>query len=232
MDDVGVVINTCVAYVNIAVPPLLHSLAAAGVPAQRVHVVVGDADFERDEEPPLGPSYHYRSTYNIDNNGLLWLTQDPRAAAAHKWVFYLHDTCEVHPEFWHKVTAMAREAGGGAADAVMMYSPFSMGMGLYRVAWLKTAAVRDYMATILNPDPAMKSTIKQNLTSLEDTLFKQGPALGGKVVVPATLKREVLEEKVLVYGTDTPRIKEYYEAAGVYKYKANWGQSTLLTTQL
>lgn len=228
MARVAVVINTCEAYESVTVPILLKSLAAAGVPTEAVHVVVGECDAERDEGQ--GPFVHRRSTINIDNNALLWLTQEPEACADVDVVMILHDTCYVDAEFWTKITASANALWGmHDMHCMRIYNP-SMGMGLYKVDWLKSPQVAAYLAGMRNTDPSNKHALKHSLVTLEDTLFK-ATWLGRAADMPG-MDRVLVDEHVHMYGTDVPRILEYYPAAGVFKVKANWGQSWTLLTRL
>lgn len=228
MARLAVVINTCAAYEEVAVPPLLDSLRKAGVPMDLVHVVVGECDVEGDEGE--APSRHRRATVNIDNNALLWLTQEPRACEDADVVMILHDTSLVDVDFWTKITKAADALWAmDNMHCMRLYNP-SMGMGLYKVPWLKSPGVVAYMASLRNTDPTKKHDIKHNLAILEDTLFK-ATWLGNAADMQG-MDKVVIDEHVHMYGTDVPRILEYYPAAGVYKVKANWGQSWTLLTRL
>lgn len=238
---VSVVVNTCAGYEGATVPALLRSLRAAGVPMGRVHVVVGESAAPRDEQ--AGPEeswFHYRRTCAIDNNGLVWASTEPGPApGARGWIVYLHDTCAVDAEFWRKATEAARRFDG-AADCVAIHAPFSMSLGLYSVAWLQSAPVRGHVrAAVANDDcsPERKAAKKNEVGpdgtyAGEDTLFKWARAGHGRFAC-LPVDRRVVEEGVRAYGADAaPRIKEYYPHAGVYKLKANWGQSATLHTNL
>ena len=177
-------------------------------------------------------AYHYVPYCNIDNNGLMWLTQCaslPTQQAG--WIVYLHDTCLVAPHFWASCRRVVEDLAGDA-NAVMMHLPFSMGIGFYRLAWLRTPQVVMYMAGLRNDDPARIKDIKSNLAVLEDTLFKY-LAVTDKPKLRALQNEyalEVLEDNP--YGTDTPRAAEYYATPGVYKLKANWNPNGPFVTEL
>lgn len=233
---ITVVITSCIAYAPFTVPHLVNSLVASGVPPAAIHVVVGESRVTRNVIQHVGPTaavaYHYVPYCNIDNNGLMWLTQsDVLPLPDDGWVMYLHDTCLVAPHFWASCRRVV-DTLAGDADALMMHLPFSMGIGFYRMQLLRTPEVRMYMAGLRNDDPSKIKEVKANLHVLEDTVFKY-LAVNNKPKLKA-LKNEyalkVLENNP--YGTATPRAVEYYATPGVYKLKANWNPNGPFVTDL
>jgi hypothetical protein len=230
-----VLVNTCAGYEPVATPPLLASLAAAGVPPECTFVVVGES--AADEQLPPGPHGETRIArryINIDNNGLLWACErDNRALDAFDWVFYTHDTSYVHAEFWSRARALVRDRLAGSNDlCCKLHRTFSMGMGFYRASWLRDSDdLRAYLATLINYDPGRKTAIKNNLNVLEDTLFKYAQRTCNRCGHLAN-NQVVQARGVRMYNSDVPRILEYWESPGVYKVKANWGQSRTLFTAL
>jgi hypothetical protein len=211
----SIVVNTCKDYFKHTVPPLLASLEAAQVPQNAIFVVVGDC--EANEEHTLeGIRYIFRRYSNLDNNGLMWITQETPPYLA-DWVCYLHDTSLVTTDFWRNVFAIINNPTTTRAPCTRLYEHHSMGMGFYRTDWLCSPPVKQYMATLVNEDTSKRQEIKNNLDVLEDTLFTFAD-------VCHTLENEytVVETGRTMYGTDTPRIVEYYRLPGIYKIKANW----------
>jgi hypothetical protein len=218
-----VVINTCLGFHRATVPLLLESLDRAGVPKDAIRVVVGECEEDRDA-CENGVWHHYRRWCNIDNNGILWLTQESGEVAP--WVVYLHDTSLVEPEtFWSDCQTIVSERFPHA-DCIRLHHPFSMGMGFYRTEWLRSEPVRRYMEGFMCYDPTKKIDIKQRLDVLEDTLFKFAEAGRGEC---ATLDNiyKIVEYGRTMYGTDIPRIVEFYRHPGIYKIKANWDPEML-----
>lgn len=249
---INVVITTCMAYAPFTVPPLVKTMLAAGVPPDAIHVVVGESRVTADAvqhivsppgvKPPALPGlpaplapvqYHYVPYCNIDNNGLMWLTQsETLPLPAEGWIMLLHDTCLVASHFWDMCGRVVADLAGDA-DAIMMHLPFSMGIGFYRLGWLRTPEVVRYMRSLCNVDPANIAAIKANAGVTEDTLFKYVIINGGKGKLRAlknTRESELMSNNP--YGTNTPRLAEYYAVPGVYKLKANWAPQGPFTTNL
>lgn len=221
---VAVLINSCEGYHSRSLPPLLASLASAGVPATDVFVVVGQAEADRDGE--LGePGYKARAFWrrwaNMDNNGLVWAARDAEARhalAGYPWLFYTHDTSIVDPGFGEQVARVAAQLPPDA-DAARIYRGMSMSMGYYRPARL---------AELLAASPTLEpnydtspGTVLRIKAAVEDSAFHAIAGLGGRVEV---LPNEyfVARRDAHMYGTDTPRIVEHYAVPGVSKAKANW----------
>lgn len=224
---IGVLITSCDGFAPSTLPPLLASLAEAGVPPDAVRVVVGDCAEASDGAWPGGQLVHRRRTAMLDNNGLAWLASDPASAAwAADWVLYLHDTCRVHPRLWTRLRRAVDACAAGAADCARLRAAHSMGMGLYRVAWVRGAAARARLAGMHTEDVAGRPALKQRLEALEDTLFKLAESGAGSVVVLQE-ECELEDTRLCAYGTGTRRRVEYYAVPGVYKLKANWGQGGL-----
>ena len=243
----GVVITTCRSYAPVAVPPLLRSLRRAGVPDEAVHVVVGECQEVGDER--VDGVWHHRRRYcNLDNNGLMWLGLEAKTDqctapewvapewvapewVAPEWVVYLHDTCLVAPHFWARTLRVVASLPPRAA-CVRLHRPFSMGMGLYRTAWVQSPRVAAYLRRLVNLDPGKTAALKRNLRVLEDTLFKfANPTkcltLANKYTVAA--RNLVLADYREAAADAVPRLVEYYATPGVYKLKANYDPRRKLT---
>ena len=212
-----VVINTCRSYMENSIPVILNSLAEANVPKTNIHIVVGE-NTECDDNVVDGVAYHYRRWVNIDNNAMLWVTQE-RPACLTEWIIYLHDTTYVHKDFWTNCIALM-ETFEEAANCYRIHAPFSMCIGFYRTEWLFMESVLKYMSKIINTEIGRKNQVKNNLGSLEDVLFH----FANNTCRTLPNHYNVIERDRKMYGTDIPRIVEYYEIPGVYKVKANWGQ--------
>ena len=89
------------------------------------------------------------------------------------------------------------------------------------------------MRSLCNVDPANIAAIKANAGVTEDTLFKYLVVNRDKGKLRAlknARKSELMPNNP--YGTDTPRLAEYYAVPGVYKLKANWIPQGPFTTDL
>lgn len=219
----NIVINSCLDYKDKALPPLLESLQNAGVPKECIHIVLGQCDKEQDISID-GIQYHYRRWYNVDNNAMLWLTQE-KPELNGEWIVYLHDTSLVADYFWNSCQNII--AGYYSFDAIKLYHMFSMGMGFYKTAFLYKDDVSSFMKSLENFDRNRLLDIKNQLSLTEDTIFKYGQKNNYRIgVLPNEYK--VVEHDVKMYGSYIPRIKEFYQSPGIYKIKANYGQSSTL----
>lgn len=227
-----VVVNSCAAYCEIAAPLLIESLRAQRVPDDRVHVVVGDCPGSPRDEIRRGVMHHFRPFCNLDNNGLIWLAVEDGLFGREGWLVYLHDTSLVTDGFWQHAEEIAANAEAAGAVCVRLHGPFSMGMGLYKLSWLRSGAVRELLAGLRNLDADRKQAIKNDLRTLEDTLFQHADREGPGRCLTLANEYRVLRTDVRMYGTDVPRIVEFYALPGVLKIKANHTPARPLLTLL
>ena len=217
----SVVINSCKDYYKKTVQPLMESLEKANVPKDSIFVVVGDCD--KDEEMVIeGVAYIFRRYCNIDNNGILWLTQE-KPSFIKEWVMYLHDTSLVAPEFWKNSTDITKEHLAKETTCLKLYGNHSMSMGFYKREWLYSDPIKEHMKTMLNYDINNRQSIKNDIESTEDALFKYAQrGRGGKCII-MNEKYDIVDHNKNIYGTNTRRIIEFYKIPGLYKIKANFG---------
>lgn len=224
-----VVINSCLGFYEIAARTLVNSLKSVGVPLSAIHVVVGESPEESDTQIE-GIAHHFRRWCNIDNNGFLWLTQENHGL--HGWVFYMHDTCLVVNGFWESCLRLVKEVFPHDISCVRLRTPVSMGMGFYKIEWLRTAQVVEALRNEINEDPSKKMDIKKDIHRLEDFVFHLAER-DGKGCASLENKYTVVQQNVKMYGSETPRIIELYQVPGVLKIKANYmGLQTKWTTNL
>lgn len=243
-ERIWVIVNTCYSYFPKTMPALLESLhGVGGVPEGRAIVVVGETELgapapaEAAEAEARGAAVHCVPWANLDNNALIWASGDGGAALPDDgWLFYLHDTCAVTEGFWAKVVARAAELERLAPRplAAKMHRPYSMCIGLYAVAGLRRAAIRDDLARRVNLDRSAEGRmrVKKDLGTLEDHVFRltEREYAGALWVYPNV--REVLARGETPYATSTERIYEYYADPGVIKRKANFGEGAPLHVNL
>lgn len=223
-NQISVVINTCHGYMERTLPTLIQSLQDACVPNECIHVVAGECITDMNDG-----NYHYRRWCNIDNNGLMWLTQE-RPDIESNWIVYLHDTTWVASDFWQKCNDVVTNAEPEGVTSVRLYHPFSMGMGFYKLSWLYTDHVGNYMASLLNYDMGMKQAVKCNLEVSEDTLFKFKHPSNKVKCLPNSYK--VMDHHSNPYGTGIRRRLEFWEIPGIYKAKANFTDAASCHTLL
>jgi len=217
-----VVVNSCYQYYEKTLPNLLESLENAQVPKNCIHIVLGQCDENKDDVVE-DIVYHHRKWYNIDNNAMLWMTQEQPELNC-EWIIYLHDTSMVAEDFWKKCHETVEQYND--FDCIKLYKHFSMGMGFYKLSFLYSGKVVQYMKTLENFDANKLLEIKSNLSLLEDTVFQYAERNGNKVYnLPNQYK--VVDDNVKMYKSHISRIVEFYEIPGIYKIKANYGKGAL-----
>ena len=229
---VAIVVNSCLSYHRHTLPPLLASLRRAGVDPADVFVVVGDAP-EHATSDEAAARVWFVPWSNIDDTGLIWAVspEGREALRGREWIFYLHDTTSVMPKFGHDV--QARRLPPSSADdtaapiAAVPLKPFpAMSMGYYRVAALWGAG--EAILATRNDDTSEQGRVRaKNVPDMEDGVFRlllgrDHVTYPGDVLNPHECA--VHREDGSPYGGVT-RIRETWDVPGLYKYKANWGQS-------
>lgn len=216
----SIVVNSCKDYYDKTVQPLITSLEEANIPKERIFVVVGDCD-TNEEQIIDGIQYIFRRYSNMDNNGIMWITQE-NPSCLEDWIIYLHDTSLVVKDFWQKSLDIINDPSNNEVSCIRLYANHSMGMGFYKKEWMYSNHVMNYMKAIVNEDKSKRQELKNNLDLLEDTLFKYAIRTANGICKTLVNEYKVVERDRKMYGTDIPRIVEYYESPGIYKIKANW----------
>lgn len=238
---VAILVNSCVSYFRSTLPPLLRSLHVAGVDPADVFVIVGDAteSITGGQGPAAKPvagymhveecNNKYRFWFvpwsNIDDNALIWaVTAEGREALRDReWIFYIHDTTTVMPKFGADVLARVPTS---PVPALPLKRFPAMSMGYYRLQDLWAAG--DAVLAKRNDDTSEQGRARaKNAPGLEDGVFRL--LLGrDQVAYPADALNPEGCEAVHVDRSPydgVQRIRETWDVPGLYKFKANWGQS-------
>lgn len=235
---IAIIINSCLSFYEKTLPPLLESMAASpNFDPSHVYVVIGDSPEVHDATFTYSNASNanntitirtfFRNWGNIDNNAMIWLTKEDAKSilAPYEWIFYMHDTCRVHPDFFTNLpTTLAPYATSPQSQtaAVRIHSPFSMSMGYYRLSALHTPHITNFLTDLTNHDLSTESRIKvkNNLGQLEDIVFKKlAPHVA---TIPNRYNVITRDETITTDATAAKRIVEYYNLPGIYKIKANY----------
>ena len=197
--NIKFLISSNLEYLNITTPKLIKSLNLAGVTDDKIAICINSTDKEESLQKSTGLTTHYFKTsmYEYVNFlGALLYDND---------IFFLHDTCEVQPNFLNLLSHHIRDKN---FDCVRLKQGYSNNIGLYKNHYIKK--IKDRIEQI------NKDMSKQQAIRLEDSFFG-GQVLylqGDPIVFPP---RDV-------YNQGQMRRVEVYESIGLIKYKSHWGQ--------
>ena len=222
---VYIVINSCKKFVTTSVPALLSTLSLAGVPNDRIIVVVGESLVSDEVPAEIGAVKVVMVPYgNIDNNGLMWISFLSQASDLEddSLFVYLHDTCVVLDNFWYLVLQATDKFQDTTLIAAPMRSFPSMNIGIYRTSVVRSVFIRSELNPIVNYDlqPNTLLSVKQDGYHGEDFVFKMLQSIGQ---VTALLDEEPQQGEDFYYPGGIKRYTEIYKGFGVVKMKANKG---------
>ena len=215
--SIAVVVNSCLSYYQTTVPLLLQSLSDAGWDTMcHTFIVVGEASEDLNDTYQGTPIF-FRRYVNIDNNGLVWAASPMGIDTLRdfEWIFYLHDTCTVFPDF--KKRLLSKVPSSTEYVGMKICTSWSMSIGFYHKATLQSQPMVEYFSATINMslDPvSMKGLV-------EDVVFDE---LGkyGTLGILNTRFSKCTDVRPL-YG-EAKRRTEVFDWPGINKHKANWGQ--------
>lgn len=157
-----IVVNTCASYAPVTLPVLFESLDRAGVPRAATLVVVGQCPGGRLPEGLPGGTTYAAVEYTAECLTALVAAPD---LVDTPWIFLLQDTMAVGPEFPARVqrayellsersdpsaagtsSSHAPSSSSSPLKCVRLLDRFSMSVGFYDVAWLRTLGLRERFA--------------------------------------------------------------------------------------
>ena len=207
-------------YSDVATSKLLKSLKMTKYP---VLTVTGNKESTlwKEHEPN---NFELQVPHNsIDLTGLIAIVENKslilnKLGIVSEW-FYMHATCECGKSF---------EIPFGDKISRPIKPDYNMNMGIYFYQdLLECKQLLDYRSTD-NPSYNEVKELKKNRIFTEGIIFNSL-----KIGAPLTSH---IHPKTIgpfdIYDTGSMRKIEYYEEIGLYKYKANWGQTTFETMVL
>lgn len=220
--QIAIIISSCRSFCDKTLPPLLESLHNARVPGQDTFVVIGEC--EADGHRKMGDVNVFERTWaNMDNNAMLWLASacSRDILAAYEWVFYMHDTCVVEPEFHLQLYEILDQhlSLDPNLSALRVYKDFYMSMGYYKLSDLWDPETEGFIWSTANYDQGedAKMNVKRHV---EDIVFKH---LEQRGMSDTFIEQDYTasEPRTDIYGTGNQRIVETW-LPGFKKNKANW----------
>lgn len=214
---------------ELAVKRLISSLPITDIP---VIVVVGQSPETRIERHN-GVIYSYVLHNSIDFTGLIYVYEtyssiddaNELPIPAPSYWFYVHDTCEFKTSVFGKWLEIQMATYDGDTQPLTKYP--SMNMGVYKHEdILKWSSNLYTLKSIDRPHTTDIHRLKHLGVKMEDFLFK---------TIPNNTyfsSRFVFANPRDIYGSGVLRIIEYFDAVGMYKYKANWKPTVNYTYRL
>lgn len=201
------IISSNVEYEKKTLPRLLNSMLASGIESENIHVFVGRALVAKRIRTRQA-TYHYVEYGAYEHTALIGSLECDLNATN---VFLLHDTCEVGMNFpW-----LVRSGFIYLQDAIAVNWGMC-GFGMYRMPYLEKR--RDDILALKNCDKHTAMVAEGFLIRSGEPRLAHFPALNG-----VEYQVQGLHD---VYGTGQVRLKEYYPQVDMYKYKANYGQTS------
>jgi len=198
--NIGYIVSTNIDYMDITVPKLINSFTST----ERVHVFVGKSRVNYNYRIGEGPIYHYVQYGAYEHTALIGAVE---FSLPYDAVFLLHDTCEVGPNFEQLV-----KDGASDNDMTVIWNAMC-GFGLYKLSLLHR--IKPYL-------DGLKDCDKHTAMVQEGQIFRS--KMGTASVYPndSYINKGTQD----IYGTGKHRLIEYYGAVDLYKYKANYGNTT------
>lgn len=209
-DTVTIVINSCIANIAIPLQRLLESIKRYNTEFRIISIVGGSENESIVSDSPLYTTVFTKHN-SIDFTGLITILETPIPQLITPFIFYMHDTCEVGPTFFVKLSSLHISAD----HTYGIWSP-GMNIGIYSIDILQK--VRTTVLEQKNTIGDMESIqyFKALGVPREDIIFKTHNH--HKVI----RSKRTVSEPYDYYNTGVMRKVEYYEAFDLYKIKANW----------
>lgn len=194
-------------YHKIALPRLLTSMVAAGIDRQSIHVFVGRSPERYIEVTPQATIYY--ETYGAyEHTALIGALEHQLDSPI---LFLLHDTCEVGQNFpWYIRGGYIR-----LGDVVAVNNGMC-GFGLYKKKYLERR--REEILALKGCDKHTAMLHEGFLVRSGDPRLLHFESKGVSDYISYGLAD--------IYGTGQQRLREYYPQVDLWKYKANFGQTS------
>jgi hypothetical protein len=212
-------IPTCKANAQITLDVLIPSLLDCGIESDQIIVIEGGNNYREHFNNKYSVEYYKTNHNSFDYTALIDIVEYNIES---DYYFNIHDTCKVGSKFLSLV-----QNSDFNFNKIALYhnnmNGASMSMGLINYNYLMQH--KQLILSFKNTDYTHQGLkrAKRNAVDVEDSLFwKLDDVLCGAY---ARGNDRIDLGVQTPYGTNTPRITEYYEPIDLFKYKANWGQT-------
>lgn len=204
--NIAFVVNSNLKFYHITIPKVIKSLKDCNV--TDIKVIAGG--WEKEFEADCQDFTLYATTYDsCDYTTFNYIVDNPDKFKDFDYIFYMHDTCWVGPNFLLNLTNLMPEEH---PSSTMLLNGMSMNIGLYNIQHLINNT--DRVRQSKNTDNSLKSLNewKQWGARWEDYLF------GDRGFFCKTENMQLTN----AYNTDTLRRTRYFEDLDFYKSQSNW----------
>ena len=219
--DVSFVINSNARFYDKTLPRILPSLFGAGVLRDSVVVVIGGFD---DEQQAAAVAKQVQSEWSVlsvntpaldscDYTTFNFVLDSPETFASFDYLFYLHDTSWVGPDFVHQLRLLTPKH---EVDSYGLTPSWSMNIGLYRIGHLLALPNRVRESLNTSNSPASINERKQWGALHEDYLMNKAH---GNYLSADSHEETTFENP---YDSNTTRRTRHFRCLDLYKSQSNW----------
>lgn len=216
-------VSSCKNFYETTLDKNLYSLFEAGIDKDSILLVIGDF---QDPIEAANKEAELRSKYCIDKiyceqqnsfeyTPMIHIVENEGMYKDFDYIFYMHDTCWVGPNFLWNLKNIFPEDGRNTCP--LDYT-VSMNIGLYKIEWLINQRHRVLQTKNVSTDPAVIQIVKQWGVDHEDFLLNYQD---GNFALLAQNRDESIDI-YNPYGTDTPRRLRHFKYLDIYKAQSNW----------
>jgi hypothetical protein len=207
--NISIVINSCKPNIDISLKHLLDSIKLYNPGLQVISIIGGchNEDAKSDNNYTTVRTKHN----SIDFTGLIAIIEQSIPTLTTPFIFYMHDTCKIGPDFFTKLLAVDLKDN----KTYGIHRP-GMNIGIYSIDILHKH--KNTLLSLKNSENTPESIHKYKELGVhkENIIFKENKnheiLIGTRTVSPPHD----------YYNTGVMRIVEYYGSLDLYKIKANW----------
>lgn len=225
--DIKICISTTKTHSQKTLPIVIESLISSGINKNDIYIFEG-GHLERTEGLYEDIRYIKTNHNSFDYTSLIDIVE--YEIEADYW-FLLHDTCRVGGLFKELLDKSVNQKliPRNANKMSLKHGP-SMNIGFYKYDYLMKHKNELLSFKGTDQSPEAISKLKEEHIAKEDYLFSLTDS-DTYLVIDATNPIQSFGRSD-VYGNGTIRRIEYYSQLDLYKFKANWGQSSVPTINL
>ena len=224
MKPLAYLISSHFSYAPLALPGMLRSMRASGIPPEQIFVVLCGCVREFDQRGP--DCAFWFVTHESRNFSTFVEAIDPRRAEAlapfdHVWA--LMDSSRAGPRFGVLSQEFDRDLQACGANPLPPTDRAMTDLAVYSLEFLSSQA--ELIATYKNVTHEVNATHEGVLFRRADRrAFFPGDGQGMGILRDCGPGMRLTADGTDIYGTGVLRITEHYHSVDYYHFKSNWGQ--------